>query len=96
MKVTIYTMSGCPMCSHAIELCKRANVSFKAILPGSPGEISKAEFKEKYPEIVGFPFSIVHEENQEPKYFTGVIDLAKLFMEKELVKAPKNERSQNK
>ena len=89
MQITIYTMQGCPMCNHAIELCKRAKVSFTAIEPGSSGNITRDRFIEKYPNVMGYPFIVISQDNMPDTTMMGLTELARLFLQKGLVSAPK-------
>ena len=90
MDITIYTTKGCPMCGHAKELCRRANVEYKEVEPGAPGQMAKWEFQEKFPGIQGFPYIIISQEDKPDIQMIGVVELAKLFLKKGLVSGEKN------
>jgi len=89
MDITIYTTKGCPMCGHAKELCRRADVEYTEIEPGAPNQMAKWEFQEKFPNIMGFPYIIISQENQPDLQMLGVVELAKLFLKKGLVSSDK-------
>jgi len=93
MDITIYTTKGCPMCGHAKELCRRANVEFTEIEPGAPKQMAKWEFQEKFPGIQAFPYIIISQEDKPDIQMIGVVELAKLFLKKGLVTSKKNERT---
>ncbi len=89
MDITIYTMQGCPMCGHAKELCRRANLEYTEIEPGAPNQMNKMEFQQKFPNIQGFPYIIISQQNESDMQFIGVVELAKFFLKKGLVSAEK-------
>ena len=82
MDITIYTMQGCPMCGHAKELCRRADVEYTEIEPGAPGQMNKMEFQQKFPNIMGFPYIIISQEGESDMQFIGVVEMAKFFLKK--------------
>ncbi len=83
MNITIYTSSGCIYCEKIKELMKRANVEYEAVLIGK--DISRQEFKNKYPFASGFPYTII-----DGKEIGGLVETVKLFVEKGLVSSKKN------
>ena len=89
MDITIYTMQGCPMCGHAKELCRRANLEYTEIEPGAPNQMNKMEFQQKFPNIMGFPYIIISQQDESDMQFIGVVELAKFFLKKGLVSAEK-------
>ena len=89
MDITIYTMQGCPMCGHAKELCRRANLEYTEIEPGAPNQMNKMVFQQKFPNIQGFPYIIISQQNESDMQFIGVVELAKFFLKKGLVSAEK-------
>ena len=89
MDITIYTTKGCPMCGHAKELCRRADVEYTEIEPGAPGQMNKMEFQEKFPNIMGFPYIIISQKDEPDQQMIGVVDMAKFFLKKGLVSSDK-------
>ena len=89
MDITIYTTRGCSSCAHAKELCSRANVEYTEVEPGAPGQLTKDEFRQKFPNIYGFPYIIISQEDEPDTQMIGVVDLAKLFLKKGLVSVEK-------
>ena len=77
------------MCGHAKELCRRANLEYIEIEPGAPGQMAKWEFQQKFPNIQGFPYIIISQQNESDMQFIGVVELAKFFLKKGLVSAEK-------
>lgn len=82
MQITIYTTSGCIYCEKIKELMRRADVEYTAILVGK--DITRKEFKIKYPFVSGFPYVII---DDEP--VGGLVETVKLFVEKGLVSSKK-------
>jgi glutaredoxin len=78
MNITIYTTSGCIYCEKIKELMRRADVEYTAILVGK--DITREEFKIKYPFAPGFPYTIIDGEE-----IGGITETVKLFVEKGLV-----------
>ena len=62
----------------------RADVEYTALLVGK--DISREEFKTKYPHAAGFPYTII-----DGEIIGGIIETVKLFVEKGLVSSKKNE-----
>ena len=60
----------------------RANVEYTALLVGK--DISREEFKIKYPCAPGFPYTII-----DDKIVGGIIETIKLFVEMGLVSSRK-------
>jgi glutaredoxin 3 len=82
MDITIYTTSGCTYCQKIKELMRRADIEYETILVGK--DISREEFKMKYPFAPGFPYTII--DGQE---IGGIVETVKLFVEKGLVSSKK-------
>ncbi len=57
MNIKIYTVNGCVYCEKIKELMRRADVEYNTILVGK--DISRNEFKMKYPFASGFPYTII-------------------------------------
>ena len=51
--------------------------------------MDKMEFQKKFPNIQGFPYIIISQEDQSDMQFIGVVELAKFFLKKGLVSAEK-------
>ena len=83
MEIQAYTLPGCPSCSHLKELFRRANVEYEEILVGTT-QMSVSDFNVLYPNISSFPFVVI---DGEP--IGGLIDVARLFVEKGLVSSKK-------
>lgn len=60
----------------------RADVEYTALLVGT--DISREEFKTKYPNAVGFPYTII-----DDKIIGGIMETIKLFVEMGLVSSRK-------
>ena len=82
MNITIYTTSGCSYCEKIKQLMTRANVEYTSILVGK--DITKQEFKIKYPTASGYPYVIIDGEE-----IGGLVQTVKLFVEKGLVTSRK-------
>lgn len=81
--ITIYTTVGCVYCEKIKELMKRADVSYTQILVGK--DITRQEFKQKYPFATGFPYTII-----DGSVVGGLVETVKLFVDKGLVSSKKN------
>ena len=90
MEIVAYTTSNCKYCTTLVELFERAGVDYKKILvqdrSSEANTISTAEFKSKYPDAVGYPYVLI-----DDVHIGGLVETAKLFMEKGLVTTKKNE-----
>ena len=82
MNIQIYTTVGCSYCEKIKKLMKRAELEYKTILVGK--DITREEFKMKYPFAPGFPYTII---DDEP--IGGIVETVKLFVEKGLVSSKK-------
>jgi glutaredoxin len=80
MDILVYTTSGCKYCSQVKELLQRADLEYKEVLVNTP-EL-KMEMVSKYPQAKTYPHVIIDGES-----VGGLVDTAKLFLEKGLVKA---------
>ena len=83
MEIIAYTTYGCFYCDKLKELFSRANVNATLVSVGS--DIKKEEFLSKYPNVTGYPYVII---DGEP--VGGLVETAKLFLEKGLVSSKKN------
>jgi glutaredoxin len=85
MDIKAYTTRGCKYCTHLKELFDRANVSYdEVIVSDREGDFSMDIFRNEYPKVVGFPFVII-----DGEHIGGLVEVAKLFLEKGLVSAKK-------
>ena len=83
MNITIYTTTGCIYCDKIKELMQRAGVEYTSILVGK--DITREQFKIKYPLASGFPFTIIDDEE-----IGWLVETVKLFVERGLVSSKKN------
>ena len=82
MKITAYTSRGCSHCTTLKKLFSRAGVEYTAVEVGF--DIPRATFMEQFPSADGFPHVII-----DGKHVGGLVETAKLFLEKGLVEPPK-------
>lgn len=82
MEVVAYTNSGCSYCTTLKQLFKRASVSYTEISVNR--DISYEDFISKFPSAGGYPHVVI-----DGKEIGGLVETAKLFLEKGLVEAPK-------
>ena len=77
----MYARVGCKFCGNLEELFKRADVDYLKIVVGErENQCPMDLFKEKYPEVLGFPFVVIDGEQ-----IGGLVEVAKLFLDKGLV-----------
>ena len=86
MNIIAYTIDDCFYCEQLKELFDRTNTNANLIKVGV--DISRNEFKNKYPNATGYPYVIINE-----KPIGGLVETAKFFLQKGLITAKKNERS---
>ena len=84
MKIKIYTSPGCHYCTQAKKLFERAGISAWEEIVCSTSETLKRD----YPDASSYPWVIV---DDEP--VGGLVETAKLFLQKGLVTSKKSERS---
>ena len=85
MEIKMYARVGCKFCGNLEELFKRADLEYKKIVVGEKENQCPMDlFKEKYPEVLGFPFVVIDGEQ-----IGGLVETAKLFLEKNLVSVKK-------
>ena len=82
MDIKIYTSPGCFYCDQMKELCKRAEVSYEAIMIDQ--DISRQDFLKLHPDVEGFPYVII-----DGEVIGGLVESAKYFLKKGLVSANK-------
>ena len=84
MQITIYTNEGCIWCTRTKELMARASVEYTEINWSKLSVKEQVEIKQKYPsKIRAFPVVFIDDE-----FVGGLIETAKIFLKKGLVKAP--------
>ena len=85
MDIKMYAQVGCRFCTNLEELFRRADLEYTKIVVGNKANQCPMDlFKEKYPEVLGFPFVVIDGEQ-----IGGLVETAKLFLDKGLVTAPK-------
>ena len=83
MDILVYTTERCFYCTQIKKLLQRANLEYKTIQGGSL-EYPKSKFKDEFPSCKGFPHTII-----DGKEYPGIVDVAKLLVNKGLVSAKK-------
>jgi glutaredoxin 3 len=83
MQITAFTTEGCFYCTKLKELFSRASVEYTMVSVGT--DLTREEFLNKFPECTGYPYVII---DGEP--VGGLVETAKLFLEKGLVSSKKN------
>jgi len=85
MDIKMYAQVGCKFCSNLEELFERADLEYTKIVVGQQSNQCPMDlFKEKYPEVIGFPFVVIDGEQ-----IGGLVETAKLFLDKGLVSSRK-------
>ena len=85
----MYAAVGCKFCANLEELFRRADLEYTKIVVGEDeNQCPMTLFQEKYPKAVGFPYVVIDGEE-----IGGLVEVAKLFLDKGLVTVPKNERT---
>lgn len=82
MEIVAYTNPGCSHCTTLKKLFKRALVEYTEVVIDR--DITFQLFKEKFPLAGGYPYVII-----DGKEVGGLVETAKIFLEKGLVDAPK-------
>ena len=80
--IVAYTSPGCRHCTTLKKLFARAGVEYNNVVVGD--DISKLTFMETFPYADGFPYVII---NGKP--VGGLVETARLFLEKGLVERKK-------
>jgi len=83
MEVTIYTTEGCSWCAQMKKLMERANQEYTEILWSSLDDAGKKDILDQY-SIQSFPATII-----DGVFYTGLVPVAKKFLDEGLVTAPK-------
>ena len=86
MEIIAYTTPGCFYCDQLKELFRRADVKYQMVLIETEQE--REQFRKDFPRAGGYPYVLV-----DGKHVGGLVETAKLFLEKGLVSSSKNERS---
>lgn len=86
MEIIAYTTTGCFYCDQLKELFRRADVKYQMVVIDS--EDDREQFRKDFPRASGYPYVIINGE-----HVGGLVETAKLFLEKGLVSSSKNERS---
>ena len=84
MKIVAYTTQGCFYCDQLKELFRRAEVEYESISVVTDEEREK--FRKDFPRAGGYPYVLV-----DDKHVGGLVETAKLLLEKGLVSSNKNE-----
>jgi len=82
MEIVAYTNPGCSHCTTLKQLFKRALVNYTEVTVGR--DINFQLFQQKFPKANGYPYVIINGEE-----IGGLVETAKLFLEKGLVDPPK-------
>lgn len=82
MNITAYTSPGCRHCTTLKKLFARAGVEYTNVTVGD--DISRGAFMQMFPMAGGFPYVVI-----DGKSVGGLVETAKLFLEKGLVDPPK-------
>jgi glutaredoxin 3 len=82
MNIEAYFLIGCGHCNTLRKLFERADVEYTAHYVRET--ISMQDFKQKYPDISNFPFVVI-----DGKRIGGLVETAKLFIDKGLVSSKK-------
>jgi glutaredoxin 3 len=86
MKIVAYTTPGCFYCDQLKKLFDRADVQYETIIVQTDEEREK--FRMECPRAAGYPYVLI-----DDNHVGGLVETAKLFLEKGLVTSNKNERS---
>ena len=82
MNITAYTSPGCRHCTTLKKLFARAGVAYNDVTVGD--DISRAVFMQQFPMADGFPYVVI-----DGKAVGGLVETARLFLEKGLVERKK-------
>ena len=83
MDIKAYSTPGCFYCKQLKELFDRAGIEADIVdIPNHPDEHRK--FREEHPDATGFPYVII-----DGEYIGGLVDTAKIFLEKGMVTSKK-------
>jgi len=82
MEIIAYTTPGCFYCDQLKELLRRADVKYQMVIIESDSEREK--FRKDFPRAGGYPYVMI-----DGQHVGGLVEVAKLFLEKGLVSAPR-------
>ena len=82
MDIKVYSTPGCFYCEQLKELFRRASVDYEEIEVGF--KYSQEKFHHDFPNAPGYPWVVIDGEE-----IGGLTDVAKMFLQKGLVSAPK-------
>ena len=82
MEIVAYTNPSCSHCVTLKKLFKRALVNYTEVVMDR--DITFQLFMEKFPNASGYPYVVI-----DGKEIGGLVETAKLFLEKGLVDPPK-------
>lgn len=83
MNIKIYSTPGCHYCTQAKRLFEKAGYEWEEVSCSNGNEL-----KEYFPSAKSFPWILIDDEE-----VGGLVETARLFLEKGLVTSKKNERS---
>jgi glutaredoxin len=86
MEIKINTTPGCQYCTQAKKLFEKAGYTWEEVSFSGGNDL-----KEQYPNATAFPWIII-----DGKEVGGLVETARLFLERGLVTSKKNERFENK
>jgi glutaredoxin 3 len=84
MEIIVYKTNGCGHCIKIGQLMERAGVTHTSYMMGK--DFTLKEFKEKFPDVGGFPFVII-----DGQPIGGLVETVKLFVERGLVTSRQNQ-----
>jgi len=82
MEIVVYTNPGCSHCATVKKLFRRALVEYTEVVMDR--DITFEMFRMKFPLAGGYPYVVI-----DGKEIGGLVETAKLFLEKGLVEPPK-------
>lgn len=82
MEIVVYTNPGCSHCTTVKKLFRRALVEYTEVVMDR--DITFELFRAKFPTAGGYPYVVIDGEE-----IGGLVETAKLFLEKGLVEPPK-------
>jgi len=86
MEIVAYTNPGCSHCTTLKKLFGRAKVNYTEVTIGR--DVTFEMFRTQFPLAQGYPYVII-----DGNQIGGLVETAKLFLEKGLVDAPGNKNA---
>lgn len=83
MEIIAYTTPGCFYCDQLKELFRRADLKYQMVIIESDED--RQQFRKDFPRAGGYPYVLV-----DGKHVGGLVETAKLLLEKGLVTSNKN------